>query len=200
MSDFLAVSRKDHDALVATAFLKRGFKADEVAPGTYLCAEAARHGIRPHIALRALYNDHYFGSKHRWLHPRRRSRSRSVPLPGLRDLERQQKVWSRSRLPRHRPRHRARQPVWSRPNLRRQCLALPLGCRLRDGRRRAGLHRLHPRHLSSRRGRSPRRQPPHLGHQSPLLGLPHFPCARISTPRRLDHLQYRHVSCRSRPQ
>ncbi|MGJ8723397.1 MAG: Ldh family oxidoreductase [Roseibacillus sp.] len=62
MSDFLAVSRKDHDALVATAFLKRGFKADEVAPGTYLCAEAARHGVRPHIALRALYNDHYFGS------------------------------------------------------------------------------------------------------------------------------------------
>ncbi len=63
MSDFLAVPRKDHDALVANAFLKRGFKADEVAPGTYLCAEAARHGVRPHIALRALYNDHYFGSK-----------------------------------------------------------------------------------------------------------------------------------------
>lgn len=63
MSDFIAVSRKDHDALVANAFLKRGFKADEVAPGTYLCAEAARHGVRPHIALRALYNDHYFGSK-----------------------------------------------------------------------------------------------------------------------------------------
>ena len=63
MSNFLAVSRKDHDALVATAFLRRGFKADEVAPGTYLCAEAARHGVRPHIALRALYNDHYFGSK-----------------------------------------------------------------------------------------------------------------------------------------
>lgn len=63
MSDFIAVPRKDHDALVATAFLKRGFKADEVAPAVYLCAEAARHGVRPHIALRALYNDHYFGSK-----------------------------------------------------------------------------------------------------------------------------------------
>lgn len=63
MSDFIAISRKEHDALVATAFLKRGFKADEVAPAVYLCAEAARHGVRPHIALRALYNDHYFGSK-----------------------------------------------------------------------------------------------------------------------------------------
>ena len=63
MSDFIAIPRKDHDALVATAFLKRGFKADEVAPAVYLCAEAARHGVRPHIALRALYNDHYFGSK-----------------------------------------------------------------------------------------------------------------------------------------
>lgn len=63
MSEFIAISRKDHDALVANAFLKRGFQADEVAPAVYLCAEAARHGVRPHIALRALYNDHYFGSQ-----------------------------------------------------------------------------------------------------------------------------------------
>ncbi len=63
MPPFLAVSRKDHDSLVAAAFLRRGFQADEVAPAVYLCAEAARHGVRAHIALRALFNDHYFGSK-----------------------------------------------------------------------------------------------------------------------------------------
>lgn len=63
MSDYIVVSRAQHDALVAEAFLKRGFQPDEVAPGVYLCAEAARHGIRPHIALRALFNDHLFGSK-----------------------------------------------------------------------------------------------------------------------------------------
>jgi L-2-hydroxycarboxylate dehydrogenase (NAD+) len=62
MSEFIAIPREDHDALVATAFLRRGFKADEAAPAVYLCAEAARHGVRPHIALRALFNDHYFGS------------------------------------------------------------------------------------------------------------------------------------------
>lgn len=63
MSDYIVVSRAKHDSLVAEAFLKRGFQPDEVAPGVYLCAEAARHGIRPHIALRALFNDHLFGSK-----------------------------------------------------------------------------------------------------------------------------------------
>ncbi|MEM9283564.1 MAG: Ldh family oxidoreductase [Verrucomicrobiota bacterium] len=63
MSDFIAVSRKKHDALVAAAFLRRGFHADEVAPGVFLCAEAARHGVRSHTALRALFNDKYFGSR-----------------------------------------------------------------------------------------------------------------------------------------
>ncbi|MDP0491467.1 MAG: Ldh family oxidoreductase [Verrucomicrobiota bacterium JB023] len=62
MTDFIPVPRRKHDALVAAAFLRRGFQADEVAPAVFLCAEAARHGVRPHIALRALFTDHYFGS------------------------------------------------------------------------------------------------------------------------------------------
>ena len=62
MSEFLVIPRQDHDALVTLAYQQRGYAADEASEGAKLCAEAARHGIRTHHALKALHLDHLFGS------------------------------------------------------------------------------------------------------------------------------------------
>ena len=62
MSEFLVIPRADHDTLVSCAYQARGFTAGEAAEGTKLAAEAARHGIRTHHALKALHLDHLFGS------------------------------------------------------------------------------------------------------------------------------------------
>ena len=62
MSDFLTVSREAHDALVIAAYQSRGYNDEEAVLGTKLAAEAARHGIRTHHALKALHLDHLFGS------------------------------------------------------------------------------------------------------------------------------------------
>jgi LDH2 family malate/lactate/ureidoglycolate dehydrogenase len=63
MSEFLVVPRADHDSLVIAAYQSRGYSADEAAEGAKLAAEAARHGIRTHHALKALHLDHLFGSE-----------------------------------------------------------------------------------------------------------------------------------------
>lgn len=62
MSDFLVIPRHDHDHLVSRAYESRGYTGDEAAEGAKLAAEAARHGIRTHHALKALHLDHLFGS------------------------------------------------------------------------------------------------------------------------------------------
>jgi LDH2 family malate/lactate/ureidoglycolate dehydrogenase len=62
MSDFLVIPRHDHDTLVSKAYQARGYTAEEAAEGAKLAAEAARHGIRTHHALKALHLDHLFGS------------------------------------------------------------------------------------------------------------------------------------------
>ncbi len=62
MSEFLVIPRQAHDQLVSLAYQRRGFTADEAAEGAKLAAEAARHGIRTHHALKALHLDHLFGS------------------------------------------------------------------------------------------------------------------------------------------
>ena len=62
MSEFLVIPRKDHDALVSKAYQSRGYTADEADEGAKLAAEAARHGIRTHHALKALHLDHLLGS------------------------------------------------------------------------------------------------------------------------------------------
>ena len=62
MSEFLVVSRHDHDTLVARAYQARGFTDAEANEGAKLAAEAARHGVRTHHALKALHLDHLFGS------------------------------------------------------------------------------------------------------------------------------------------
>lgn len=63
MSEFLVIPRQDHDSLVSAAYQSHGYSADEAAEGAKLAAEAARHGIRTHHALKALHLDHLFGSK-----------------------------------------------------------------------------------------------------------------------------------------
>ena len=62
MSGFLVIPRADHDALVARAYQARGYTHQEATEGAKLAAEAARHGIRTHHALKALHLDHLFGS------------------------------------------------------------------------------------------------------------------------------------------
>jgi LDH2 family malate/lactate/ureidoglycolate dehydrogenase len=59
---YRVISRAAHDELVAAAYMARGYQADESREGARLCAEAARHGIRTHHALKALHLDHAFGS------------------------------------------------------------------------------------------------------------------------------------------
>lgn len=60
--EFFVVEEQAHDALVAAAYRHRGFSADEAADAARFCAEAARHGIRTHNAIKALHLDHLFGS------------------------------------------------------------------------------------------------------------------------------------------
>ncbi|HVW22026.1 MAG TPA: Ldh family oxidoreductase [Opitutaceae bacterium] len=59
---FHVVPEAQHNALVEAAYRHRGFHADEAAEGARFCAEATRHGIRTHNALKALHLDHLFGS------------------------------------------------------------------------------------------------------------------------------------------
>lgn len=59
---FFIVPESQHNELVAAAYRHRGFHADEAAEGARFCAEATRHGIRTHNALKALHLDHLFGS------------------------------------------------------------------------------------------------------------------------------------------
>lgn len=62
MSEFLVIPREAHDTLVIKAYESRGYGRDEATEGAKLAAEAARHGIRTHHALKALHLDHLFGS------------------------------------------------------------------------------------------------------------------------------------------
>jgi LDH2 family malate/lactate/ureidoglycolate dehydrogenase len=59
---FHIVPEARHNALVEAAYRHRGYLADEAAEGARFCAEATRHGIRTHNALKALHLDHLFGS------------------------------------------------------------------------------------------------------------------------------------------
>ncbi|MGH7214472.1 MAG: Ldh family oxidoreductase [Tepidisphaeraceae bacterium] len=52
-----------HNDLVAAAYRKRGFTADEAQAGARFCELAARHGIKTHNAIKALHLDEHFGSK-----------------------------------------------------------------------------------------------------------------------------------------
>jgi LDH2 family malate/lactate/ureidoglycolate dehydrogenase len=59
---FYVVPEEQHNELVAATYRTRGYKKSEAADGARFCAEATRHGIRTHNALKALHLDHLFGS------------------------------------------------------------------------------------------------------------------------------------------
>jgi LDH2 family malate/lactate/ureidoglycolate dehydrogenase len=62
METFHVVPETLHNALVDAAYKYRGYSAEESGYGARFCAEASRHGIRTHNALKALHLDHLFGS------------------------------------------------------------------------------------------------------------------------------------------
>jgi len=59
---FYVVPEAQHNALVAAAYRHRGYSGAEADAGARFCAEATRHGIRTHNALKALHLDHQLGS------------------------------------------------------------------------------------------------------------------------------------------
>jgi LDH2 family malate/lactate/ureidoglycolate dehydrogenase len=59
---YFIIPEAQHNALTEAAYRHRGFLPDEAADGARLCAEASRHGIRTHNAIKALHLDHLFGS------------------------------------------------------------------------------------------------------------------------------------------
>jgi len=59
---FYVVPEVQHNALVAAAYRRRGYSGAEAAAGARFCADATRHGIRTHNALKALHLDHELGS------------------------------------------------------------------------------------------------------------------------------------------
>lgn len=59
---YFVIPEPQHNGLTEAVYRHRGFLADEAAEGARLCAEASRHGIRTHNAIKALHLDHLFGS------------------------------------------------------------------------------------------------------------------------------------------
>src|SRR5688572_2545461 len=59
---FYVVPEEQHNALVTAAYKHRGYSGQEAAVAARVCADATRHGIRTHNALKALHLDHLFGS------------------------------------------------------------------------------------------------------------------------------------------
>jgi len=59
---FYVVPEARHNALVEAAYRRRRFSSLEAAAAARFCAQATRHGIRTHNAIKALHLDHLFGS------------------------------------------------------------------------------------------------------------------------------------------
>lgn len=59
---FYIVPEETHNDLVVATYRKRGFNEEEAQAGARFAAQATRHGIRTHNALKALHLDHLFGS------------------------------------------------------------------------------------------------------------------------------------------
>lgn len=59
---YVVVPENDHNELVSAAYRMRGYTEDESQDAARLCADASRHGIRTHNALKALHLDDMFGS------------------------------------------------------------------------------------------------------------------------------------------
>src|SRR4051794_20214452 len=51
-----------HNAIVTAAYRKRGYTADEADAAARVGADASKHGIKTHNAIKALHLDEHFGS------------------------------------------------------------------------------------------------------------------------------------------
>ncbi len=59
---FYVVPEDIHNSLVEAAYQHRGYNASEASLASKVAAQAARHGIRTHNAIKAFHLDHNFGS------------------------------------------------------------------------------------------------------------------------------------------
>jgi len=59
---YYIIPEPQHNDLVEAVYRRRGFLPDEAADAARMGAEASRHGIRTHNALKAMHLDHVFGS------------------------------------------------------------------------------------------------------------------------------------------
>ena len=59
---FYVVPEETHNSLVESAYQHRGYSDSEAVLAARVAAQAARHGIRTHNAIKALHLDHKFGS------------------------------------------------------------------------------------------------------------------------------------------
>jgi LDH2 family malate/lactate/ureidoglycolate dehydrogenase len=87
---FYVVPEAQHNALVEAAYKKRGYSGQEAAAGARFCAEATRHGIRTHNALKALHLDHLFGAGAGGCQPKAKIQKMKVPY-------RASQVWNANR-------------------------------------------------------------------------------------------------------
>ena len=62
LEKFYTVPESTHNTLVEAAYLKRGYTSTEVVHAVRVAANAARHGIRTHNAIKALHLDLHYGS------------------------------------------------------------------------------------------------------------------------------------------
>lgn len=90
METFHIVPESRHNSLVAAAYMHRGYDAEEAAEGARFCAEASRHGIRTHNALKALHLDHLFGSGSKGCVPRAKIEEKPSRFPAA-------KIWNANR-------------------------------------------------------------------------------------------------------
>lgn len=64
MSSMLFVVPEDmHNRLVIAAFMHRGFSKQESFDMARICADAARHGVRTHNAIKAIHLENHYGSR-----------------------------------------------------------------------------------------------------------------------------------------
>jgi L-2-hydroxycarboxylate dehydrogenase (NAD+) len=62
METYHVIPESQHDALVRAAYLHRGYDSSEAGEAARSCAEAARHGIRTHNAIKSIHLDRVIGS------------------------------------------------------------------------------------------------------------------------------------------
>ena len=61
-SEMYVVPEKSHNLLIKKAFIDRGYNESEAGSWVRICADATRHGVQSHSAIKALHLDKLFGS------------------------------------------------------------------------------------------------------------------------------------------